>query len=121
VQRDMELVRKIVFALEAHPSGFAPRGLKIDGYTDEQVGYHVHLMAQAELLLGSDVTCMGSSSPQAIPTSLTWQGHEFAALARSDTLWKKATETMRQQVGAVALSVLTALLSSLASRAVGLP
>jgi hypothetical protein len=83
VKRDMELIRKLVLALEGAPTGYAPDDLEIEGYTDEQVGYHAHLMIDAGLATGSDTTHMGSSSPEAMLTSLTWAGHEFADAART--------------------------------------
>ena len=63
MKRDMELIRKIVLTVEDAPGGFAPREIKIDGYTDDQIRYHAHLMIQAELAKGSDVTHTGSSGP----------------------------------------------------------
>ena len=63
MKRDMDLVRKIVFALEEHEHGHAPHPFLIEGYTDEQVGYHTHLMKEAGLILAANVTTMESTSP----------------------------------------------------------
>jgi hypothetical protein len=40
----MELIRKMVLAIEDAPTGFAPRNLAVDGYTPDQIGYHGCLM-----------------------------------------------------------------------------
>jgi len=121
MKRDMELIRKMVLTLEDTSGGFAPAELHIDGYTDEQIGYHAYLMIQAGLATGSDVTDMGSSGPEAILTSLTWAGHEFADAARDETRWKKAMGIVKEKSESVTLAVLTQLLTALMRGALGLP
>ncbi len=120
MKRDMGLIRKIALAIEDSPSGYSPDDLAIDGFTEEQVGYHAHLMIQAGLATGSDVTTMGSDSPEAMLTSLTWAGHEFVEMARDETRWKKAMGIVEEKGGSVTLSVLTQVLAELMKRAFGL-
>ena len=66
MRRDMDLVRDILLQIEAYPSSLAPEELIIEGYSDEQVSYHVLIMGEAGLL---EVATTGSktSSPGAIP------------------------------------------------------
>lgn len=113
MKRDMELIRKMAFALEERPGGFTPTEVTFDGFDADQVGYHAYLMLQAGLAEGVEVTAMGMSHRQAIPTGLTWQGHEFIETARDDTRWKKAMVLVQEKGGAVTLSVLTELLKNL--------
>ncbi|MBX7106557.1 MAG: DUF2513 domain-containing protein [Gemmataceae bacterium] len=120
MKRDMDLVRHLVFAIEEQPDGFAPDKLEVDGYSDEQIGYHLSLMLEAGLINGSDITHMGCSSPQAMASSLTWAGHEFADAARSDTLWNQAKKTITEKVGSVSIALLTQYLQSLAKAAIGM-
>ena len=47
MKRDMDLVRKILLECEQQESGFPPEKLEIEGYSDAQLGYHVHLMGEA--------------------------------------------------------------------------
>ena len=72
----------------AHP-------LDIDGYTEEQIGFHVYLMIQAGLLSGGDVTHVGSSSPIAMAQSMTWAGYEFVEASRNEDTWAKAKSIAR--------------------------
>jgi hypothetical protein len=120
MKRDIDLVRQLLFAIENHPSGFAPTELKIEGFTEEQIGYHLSLMLEAKLINGSDVTHMGSESPEAIATSLTWKGHEFAEAARNDTIWNQAKATIKEKGGSVTFAVLSQLLQNLCRSALGL-
>ena len=117
----MDLIRKLALALEEAPFGYAPDSLKIEGYTEEQIGYHAHLMIDAGLATGSDTTHMESSSPEAVLTSLTWAGHEFADAARDETRWKKAMGIVQEKGGSITISVLTQLLTTLMKGALGLP
>jgi len=61
MKRDMELIRKMVLAVEDAPTGFAPHPLKIAGYTKEQVGYHAYLMVDHGLAKGPRVTTLAST------------------------------------------------------------
>ena len=120
MKRDMELIRKMVLAIEEAPGGFAPNQLDIDGYTENQIGYHAHLMIQAGLAKGSDMTHMGSSGPEAMLTSLTWAGHEFADASRDESRWKSAMGIVKEKAGSVTIGVLTQLLTGLMKTALGL-
>lgn len=122
MQRDMELIRKIALTIEASSTGYAPDRLEIDGeYTSEQIGYHAHLMMQAGLATGTDITTLGGSSPAAMLQSLTWTGHEFVEAARDDTRWKKAMGVVKDKGGSVTLSVLVQLLTEMMRKSLGLP
>ncbi len=63
---------------------------------------------------------MQSKSPEAIATSLTWEGHEFSEAARDDTRWNKAMTVVKEQGGSITLGVLKQLLVSLMRNAFGL-
>jgi len=96
---DMDLVRKILIVLEEYPHGFYNQFLSIEGYSEEQIGYHITLMEEAGLLRAIDATSMESQSPEAMPQRLTWQGHEFLDACRDDGRWAKAKDIFRQAGG----------------------
>lgn len=121
MKRDMELVRKILLAIEGQESGYAPKDLMINGYTQEQILYHVFIMIEGGLIEGIKVNNFNSKSPEAIPTRLTWSGHEFIEVARNDTLWKKAMTIVQEKGGSISISVLSQLLTSLMKNAFNLP
>lgn len=115
----MDLIRAILLALEQHPGGFAPGEIAIEGATPEAVGYHVHLLAQAGLLLASDVTVLSSGSPQAKALSLTWQGHEFLDDCRNLDRWQRAKQLLGR-VGSASLPVWQRVLADLVRQSLGL-
>jgi hypothetical protein len=104
MQRNMDLVRTILIRMESNPSGRAPRDFGIKGFSPEEVGYHAHIMMQEGLIEGYDVTSSESTGPEAIPTSLTWKGHEFLDLARDQERWNQAKAVIAK-VGAAPIAV----------------
>jgi Hypothetical protein (DUF2513) len=120
MKRDMDLIRKMVLAVADAPTGYAPDGLGIEGYTDDQIGHHAYLMIQGGLATGIETTHVRSTSPIAQLTSLTWDGHDFAAMARDDTAWNKVKGVVQEKGGAVSLDVVKALLTQAVKAGLGL-
>jgi hypothetical protein len=120
MKRDHDLIRRMVLAIEDAPSGWAP-DLSVEGYTPAQVGYHAYLLVDGGLARGVDVSTHGSQGPEALITSLTWAGHDFADAARDDTRWKSAMRTVAEKGGIVTFDVLKQLLVVLMKGAFGLP
>ena len=103
MRRDMELIRKIVLAIEDHPNGTAPE-LQFDGYDSSQIGYHSYLMVESGLAIGCDVTILDSLGPEWIINHLTTAGHEFAESARNEYVWDEVREEMKRK-GFVSASI----------------
>lgn len=120
MRRDLDLIRKMVLAIEDAPTGYAPPDLQFDGYSKQQVGYHAWLLMDAGLARGDDVTALGADGPEAVIFNLTWDGHEFAAAARDESSWTKAMGEVARTGGAVTLPVLSQLLISFMKSKFGL-
>ncbi|HUT54550.1 MAG TPA: DUF2513 domain-containing protein [bacterium] len=112
MKRDMELIRKILQSIEEEPTGFAPNHIKIEGYSEDQINYHVYLMIDAGLLEGFKVTSHDSNSPEAKARNLTWFGHEFLDASRDNTRWEKA-KTIVNFLGGVTLDVFIEILKKI--------
>lgn len=93
MKRDMDLIRKMLFAMEANEHGFVDK-LEIKGYTEEEIGFHAYLLGQAGLANVIDVTSFASKSPEAMVRSLTQAGYDFVEAARDDNTWNKAKGIM---------------------------
>jgi hypothetical protein len=119
MKRDMDLVRAIFIAMENHDKGFAPDVIEIPDYSEEQIGYHIYLMGQAGLLDVSDASSLDGSSPQAIPHSITWNGHEFLANAREEKNWLQAKKLMKG-AGEASFHIWQAVLTKIVTQSVGL-
>ena len=114
----MDLVRAILLAIEASPTGRAPHPLAVDGYPYD----HAHLLKQADLITAITFPLDNDGEgPQAIPTGLTWAGHEFLDAARDDTIWRKALNTAKTAAGGATVAVLQQLLAREVRAKLGLP
>lgn len=95
--RDMDLIRELLLKLEAFPvrSGSITNiwldkdnpqeEFLVEGFTIEQVDYHLHLIDQAGFIVGS-----GSKPRMGINfKSLSWDGHDFLDAIRSPEVWRK--------------------------------
>lgn len=120
MKRDMDLVREIILALEDHPTGYATDApLAFPGFTEAQVGYHVLIMGEAELLTVDEMTAFGDSTPNAVPVRLTWAGHEFADAVRNDTVWNN-TKARIGAAGSATLKVWVEVASKFMLQQIGL-
>jgi hypothetical protein len=119
MQRDMDLIRSILMVMADHPDGNAPHPLKIAGYTDEQIGYHCYLLADAGLIVGIDATNLSSRSPYYIPSTMRWEGYEFLESSRDPDVWKQAKDVVGK-VGGASLNVWTSVLTKIVMQNLGL-
>jgi uncharacterized protein DUF2513 len=119
MKRDMDLVRKILLALEAHASGAAPTPFTIVGYDQEMIGHHVYLMAQGDLVTAAEVTAFGES-PIAIPGTITWKGHEFLDATRSETVWRQVRTVLKDKGLSLPFALVQELAIQIAKKLAGL-
>lgn len=95
MKRDMELGRKILIEIGAKESNdWGPPPL-IEGYSQEVVSYHLHLLLQAGLIEAKNLPGTTDWAVKA----LTWAGHEFLEAAKNDSLWEKAKKLALEKTG----------------------
>ena len=114
MRRDFDLIRDILFAIETHPHGRAPV-VKIDGRSEEEIGYHSYLIIDAGLAEGVDIQHMQSPGPTYRITRLTSAGHDFIDAARPQPIWEQA-KAKAARVGAVTLQAIHNTLVDLSVR-----
>ena len=119
MKRDMDLVRKILLAIEASPTGWAPRNPSIEGYNEWQIGYHTVLLVESGLVEGENVTGAGDQSPVAIATRLTWAGHDFLDAAREPNRWEQARQAIAK-IGGASIQVWIGVLTKIMTNNLGL-
>ncbi len=116
MKRDMDLVREILLALEGIPAATSPSTPEIDGFSNEQVGSHVHLMIEGGLLDGSEVTSLQSKFPEYISLSITWDGYDFLELSKNSSVWKDVKDQIRERGVSVSFDLLRKLLTTASAR-----
>jgi len=118
MRRDMDLIREILLAVESHEHGYAPSKISVEGYTDEQVGYHSYLLLQANLVEGLNRNLDQAPGPSAIILNLTWEGHEFLASSRSPPIWAQAKQLIAK-AGDGSFGVWQTVLTELVKQSLG--
>ena len=76
MERDMDLVRQLLKEIRQQSNNDKVLRLKIEGRTDEEVSYHIEIMAQAGLVRATPRS-QGPVGSTWYPSSLTWDGQEF--------------------------------------------
>ena len=119
MKRDLELCRKILWAVEDTPAGERVTKFPFaDEYYYKDINEHVVLLERAGLLEAEIVT--EGDNTYGVIRRLTWDGHEFICASRDEVRWAKA----KKQVGEAAwenigFGVLQKLLDALTLKALG--
>lgn len=108
MKRDMDLIRRIVLAVEELPHQQTLNGL--EGITQDDFSLHVEWLEEAGLIKAT-IQPMYSGPSIVFAHRLTWDGCEFASSVRSDTLWKKAKSTVLKPAGSFTFTLLKDWLS----------
>ena len=116
MKRDMDLVRKILLEVEGVSFEGGWIDLQIEGYSENEVSYHVLLLAEAGLIEAIDLST--NTSFAWAPKRLTWNGHEFIEASRDENRWEKAKTIMKEKAGGFVYDVLKTLLIQLMTKAV---
>jgi len=117
VKRDLNLVRKLLLYFEQYERVHVIPRPEVEGYTAEQIEYHLEIMQEAGLLAGGDLP-QPRHATRYVPQRLTWQGHEFLDQSRDETRFKEAQEEVVAKVGGLPFDLLLAVLKEWAKRAV---
>ena len=107
----MRLNQDLIRALLLEAEGEEP--VDLGGYTDEQIAYHKCQLINAHLAEGFIHAGLGGIIGAEI-NDLTWEGHEFLANARNDTIWNRGKKEVTKLGGSVSLEVLKAILTQIA-------
>jgi len=96
MKRDMDLIRELMLKLESLPMEYGDNvpippdtaAVQVDGYSFDQIAYHLDLIKQAGFIersgsdLGIGIMFKG----------LSWSGHDFVDSVRSPDVWDKTKQ-----------------------------
>lgn len=92
---DKDLVREILLALEKDDGDpFGWKDLTFDDHTQEEVAYHVCILAEGGFLIAMDLSTMDGADWRS--QRLTYDGHEFLDTIRDNQVWKLTKETAKK-------------------------
>lgn len=119
MKRDLDLVRKILIAVEEKPD-LEPSEISIEGYDFEVVAFHLLILKEAGLVDAEISDDAAGEIAGAFAIRLTWAGFEFLDLARTDTVWNKSKMFLKEKAVSVSLALLTEVLKSILKESLGL-
>ncbi len=99
MQRDMELIRKILFTIEEKyvDTWLHSSEIPIEGYDMKTVAYHCAILRDAGLLSDYKGEYSGNGLYFFGVGRLTWDGHELLDKIKSDTVWNKTKDTISKK------------------------
>jgi hypothetical protein len=118
MKRDMDLARHILLKMEERSYDESHKPVVVDGWSEEDIFYHVKLLYQAGLIQAIDAS--STDGLCWIPTSLTWSGHEFLDAARDDTRWNRTKILIKEKAGVVGFEILKQVLVATMKQSMGL-
>jgi len=119
MKRDFDLVRRILLDIEAMPPGDTAQGFEYQEYDHATIAEHVRLLIEAGLVDGEIGKTFGGIHFHV--SGLTWSGHDFLRVAKDDTIWMKAKQTILKPASAITFDLLWAWLKEQAKQQLGLP
>jgi hypothetical protein len=126
MQRDMDLIRELMLKLEALPVPLTELKVidgnaavvQVEGYSIEQIDYHLLLLEQAGFIHGGGLENFGMRFGPGIGfQSLTWAGHDFLDAVRSPDVWDR-TKQVASAAGGFTVDLLLSVAKSLLEGAV---
>lgn len=125
MKRDMELIRKILFAIEEQYVDVALYDMTVEGYDTKTIAYHCNLLHQAGLLKEYKGQYADNELYFFSVGALSWEGHDYLEKIRSDTVWNKTKtvindrglpliiETVREISSAILANMMQGVIKSL--------
>lgn len=99
MKRDMDLLRKILFAIEEQyePGQGYIFILRVDGYGMPTLAEHCSLLCQAGLVQDYEETRGGDKTVAFTVGNLTSAGYDYLELIRIDKVWKKTQDEIKKK------------------------
>ena len=123
MKRDFDLVRKLLAFFEDKPNDDPIEVPQIDGYSEQEIKYHLVLMHEAGFLRCERVRSL--TDPERViyvlPFELTWQGHEFLQSIKDDTVWRKLKERVIKPSASWTFAIVTDWLKHEINQRIGMP
>ena len=97
MKRDMEVIRKVLLAIEEQYEDVAIYDLKVEDLGMKTIAYHCNLLYNAGYVNDYKAQYVESELYSFGVSSLTWEGHEFLDKIRDDSIWNKTKEQIAKK------------------------
>ena len=123
MRRNPELFRKLMLAIEQTSQPLTDEA-QIDGYSRDEVAYHMHRIIEAGFAEGraiEDHSGGNTTVPNRVVIfRMTNAGHDFIDSVRGDTVWSAVTDKVKGTGGSFTLDILRQLALKVLMAHVGL-
>lgn len=120
MERDFNLIRRILLSVETKPVGELLQDLLYDDTDQYIVAEHVRIMIEEGLIDGKVTDYINGMPPGYLIRRLTWKGHDFLANAKNDTIWKKVMSEAKEKGTSMTTVVINGLLTKAVQKYAGL-
>jgi len=97
MQRDWELIRKLMLDVEKLKQGESLAPVSVDPDDPDKIGYHFKLMVDAGLIIGTTPCLKPDDFYMCYARCLTWDGHELLDFIRDETRWVSIKKDCREK------------------------
>jgi hypothetical protein len=120
VKRDLDLVRQLMLQIEALPAGPAAQ-YRMSEIEDPVLLAHLELLIEAGLVNGKIARSHGARGDVISVAGLTWQGHEWVEMVRSQSVWNETKSAVLDQGVPLTFELTRAAAAKLLRARLGLP
>jgi hypothetical protein len=120
MKRDLDLVRQLMLQIEALPP-IPPVQYRMGEVEDPVLLKHLEMLIAAGLVNGKISQSHGTRGDVITISGLTWEGHEWIEMVRSQALWNEVRSTLLERGGALTYELSKAVAGKLLRARLGLP
>ena len=119
MKRDLDLVRQLLLQIEALPAG-PPAQYRTSEIEDPVLLAHFELVIGAGLVNGKIARSQGARGDVISISGLTWEGHEWIEMVRSQAVWNETRATLLDGAGALTYELTRAVAGKILRARLGL-
>jgi hypothetical protein len=120
MKRDLDLVRQLMLQIEALPAA-PPVQYRMSEIEDPVLLAHLEMLIEAGLVNGRISRSQGARGDVISVSGLTWQGHEWVEMVRSQSLWNEVKSAVLDGGGVLTFELTRAVAAKIFRARLALP
>jgi hypothetical protein len=120
MRRDLDLVRQLLLQIEALPAG-PPAQYRAGEVEDPVLLAHLEMLIASGLVNGKISRSQGSRGDVISISGLTWEGHEWVEMVRSQGVWNETKTALVEHGGVMSFELARAVAARILRLRLGLP
>jgi hypothetical protein len=120
MKRDLDLVRQLMLQIEALPAA-PPVQYRMSEIEDPVLLAHLEMLIEAGLVNGRISRSQGARGDVISVSGLTWQGHEWIEMVRSQSLWNEVKSAVLDGGGVLTFELTMAMAAKIFRARLALP